>query len=154
MKGFSVFETMAEELLEGKLARLLGGRLQLLDIANALARAVEDRQSRSPEGMDLAPNRFVVRVSVDDFQELAPFLDVLQEQFSAYVMRLASAMELGVCGSARVAIEPSPSVAPARARVDASIELPDDDTHLNPEATRPMRAVPDSTPSTRRSRRH
>jgi hypothetical protein len=153
MKGFSVFETMAEELLEGKLARLLGGRLQLVDIANALARALEDRQSRSPEGIDLAPNRFVVRVSADDFQELAPFLDVLQEQFSAYVTRLAVAMELSVPGSARVAIESSPSVALARARVEAGIELPDDDAHLKPGATRPIRTVPDTTPSTRPSRR-
>ncbi len=141
MKGFSVFETMAEELLEGKLGRLLGGRLQLVDIANALARAVEDRQCCSPEGVELAPNRFVVRVNTDDFQELAPLLSDLQGQFSTYVTRLAAAMQLSLAGSARVVIEPSSSVAPARTRVDADIEPSDDDGHLKPEATRPIRPV-------------
>jgi hypothetical protein len=152
MKGFSVFEAMAEELLEGKLARLLGGRLQLVDIANALARSVEDRQTRSPEGINLAPNRFVVQVNADDYRELMPSVDALQEQFSTYVTRLAAAMELSVIGCVRVAIEPSPTVAPARARVDAGTEL----TNVacpTPEATRPMRAVPDASSSTRPSRR-
>jgi hypothetical protein len=146
MKGFSVFEAMAEELLEGKLARLLGGRLQPVDIANALARAVEDRQIRSPEGIDLAPNRFVVRVNTDDYRELAPFVDALQERFSTYVTRFAAAMELSVVGCARVAIEPSPAVAPTRLRVDAGLELPDD-AAVTPAATRPMRAVPNSSSS-------
>ena len=149
MKGFSVFEAMAEELLEGKLARLLGGRLQPVDIANALARALEDGQTRDSEGRGLAPNHFVVQVNADDVRELRPFLDALQEQFSTYVVRLAAAMELGVVGGARVMIEPSTSVPAARARVEARIDAPGAPSDPALEATRPMRLTPDSPPRRR-----
>lgn len=148
MKGFSVFEAMAEELLEGKLARLLGGRLQPVDIANALARALEDGQTCDSEGHELAPNHFVVQVNADDFRELRPFVDTLQEQFSTYVVRLAAAMELSVVG-ARVIIEPSTSVPAARTRVEARIDAPGAPFDSAPEATRPMRLAPDSPPHRR-----
>jgi hypothetical protein len=149
MKGFSVFEAMAEELLEGRLARLLGGRLHPVDIANALARALEDGQIRDPEGRDLAPNYYVVQVNADDFQDLRPFHDTLQEQFSTYVTKLAAAMQLHVVGCAHVLIEPSTSVPPARTRVEARIDPSDAPSNPAPEATRPMRLAPDSPPRRR-----
>jgi hypothetical protein len=149
MKGFSVFEAMAEELLEGKLARLLGGRLQPVDIANALARAVEDGQTRDSEGRDFAPNHYVVQVNADDFRELGPFLDTLQEQFSTYVAKLAAAMQLSITGCARVMIEPCPSVPAARTRVEARIDVSCAPSNPAPEATRPMRLAPDSPPRRR-----
>jgi hypothetical protein len=41
-KSLSRFESLARRLVEGSLSRLLGGRLQPLDVANRLAHVVED----------------------------------------------------------------------------------------------------------------
>jgi hypothetical protein len=41
-KGLSRFETVAQEMVEGALGRLFGGRLEPLDVASRLVRALED----------------------------------------------------------------------------------------------------------------
>lgn len=124
MSGLSVFEEMAEEFFEGKLGRLLGSRLQPVHIANLLARAVEDEKTVAPDGNSIAPNRFVVLVNPQDYQEMQPMLEALQERLSDYVHRFALSKRLTLIGCARVAIQPSPSVCASRARVRTSNETP------------------------------
>jgi pSer/pThr/pTyr-binding forkhead associated (FHA) protein len=56
------FEQLAQRLVEGSLGRLLGGRLELVDVGNQLAAALEDGQR---EGQ--APDLYYVRLHPDDY---------------------------------------------------------------------------------------
>ena len=146
MNGLSMFEAMAEEFVEGTLSRMLGGRLQPVDMANSLARALEDGQAVGVEGHALAPNRFVVLVNSEDYRALQTSLEALQEQLTTYVTRLAVQKRMGIVGCLQVTIQPSPSVPMARARVSTSTDTPKS-PDSGQDTTRPIPIVRRKTPS-------
>ncbi|MDX1417573.1 MAG: FhaA domain-containing protein [Candidatus Promineifilaceae bacterium] len=64
-KGLSHFEALAQELVEGKIGRMLGGRLEPLDVANQLAKVMEDVSNQ-----DQQPACYVIGLSRRDYQIL------------------------------------------------------------------------------------
>ena len=64
-KGLYRFETIAQDLVEGKLGRLFGGRLEPLDVAGRLVRVVEDSV-----GSNNGPLTFMVNLNSEDFRYL------------------------------------------------------------------------------------
>jgi len=137
MNNLSLFENFAESFFEGRLVHLLGGRLQPIDIATSIARAMEDNRTASPKGYLLAPNRFVIMVNPVDYQALQPDLESLQRQLSAYTVRLAVEENLGIRGSLQITIRPYSLVPIARVRVSASMDTQQSDDQ-GPGSTEPM----------------
>lgn len=128
MSNLTLFEDFAEGFFEGTLAHLLGGRLQPEDIANSIARAMEDNRTVSPKGYLLAPNRFVATVNPADYQALRPDLEAIQRRLSSYTMYIATRENLGIRGRLQIFITSSASVPIARVRISAYVDTqpPDD----------------------------
>ena len=113
---------MVEELFESRLCRLLGGRLHPLEIANTLAKALEDGQVAGSNGHFLAPNRFTLLVNPEGYKTLCSHIDILQEQLASYVTCVAAQNGLSVIGSLRVAIRQLPSIPAATSRVSVYLD--------------------------------
>lgn len=64
-KGLYRFESLAQELIEGKVARLFGGRLEPLDVANRLALIMENHNSNGT-----GPISFTISLNPDDYAAL------------------------------------------------------------------------------------
>lgn len=139
MGNFRVFEDMVEELFESKLSRLLGGRLHPLEIANILAKALEDGQVASSNGHFLAPNRLTVFVNPEDYKTLCHHIDILQEELALYVTCVAAQNGLSIIGSLRVAIRQLPSIPVATSRVSVYLDAPGQATVT--QGTKPMKTT-------------
>ncbi len=63
--GLFRFEAIAQELVEGKLGRLFGGRLEPLDVAGRLAQVLEDNPNH-----ETGPSTFVVGLNSEDYRYL------------------------------------------------------------------------------------
>jgi pSer/pThr/pTyr-binding forkhead associated (FHA) protein len=66
----SKFESKAEQWIEGTFGRMFGGRVQPMEVAGALARAMEDEQFTSETGEHFAPNLYWVYLNPADFDAL------------------------------------------------------------------------------------
>jgi hypothetical protein len=117
----SQLETLAEGLIEGTVARLLGARLQPVEVARYLARAMEDGRVVGARGQVVVPNAYWVRLHPDDMQALASYRDALQDELARTVASLARAAGAGMPGRPRVFLEASPAVPQRRVRVEARL---------------------------------
>lgn len=86
MKRFrlSEFEARAQRLVEGSFNRLLGGQLGALDVANRLAKALED----SGQNGRLA-DQFTIRLHPDDAARILVEQPDIETLLADYVMQLA-----------------------------------------------------------------
>jgi len=82
-KGLSRIEKLAEELVEGTFGRLFGGRLESQDVANQLARAIEDNEQdgQMPMVYNVALNPYDLRLLIEDTPDLADVLAVAAKRF-------------------------------------------------------------------------
>jgi hypothetical protein len=78
------FEQLAQRLVEGSLGRLLGGRLELVDVGNQLAMALEDGQR---EGQ--APDLYYVRLHPADYLVLWQEHPELGEKLADFLVTTA-----------------------------------------------------------------
>ena len=85
----SHLEDLAARLVEGTFARMLGARLQPIEVARHIARAMEDGQVIGAQGQIVVPNAYLVYLHPDDFQALKSYQSVLQEELVRYVAGLA-----------------------------------------------------------------
>ncbi len=70
MGKLAKFESKAEQWIEGTFGRMFGGRLQPMEVAGALARAMEDEQFTSDTGEHFAPNLYWVYLNPVDYEAL------------------------------------------------------------------------------------
>ena len=70
MGKLAKFESKAEQWIEGTFGRLFGGYLRPLEVAGALARAMEDEQFVSANGEHFAPNIYWVYLNPADYDAL------------------------------------------------------------------------------------
>ena len=70
MNKLTKFESKAEQWVEGTFGRLAGGQLQPMEVASALAHAMEDEQFTSETGEHYAPNVYWVYLSPPDYETL------------------------------------------------------------------------------------
>lgn len=61
-KGLSRFEALAQDLVEGKIGRLFGGRLEPIDVAGRLARVMEDNINGG-----FGPSTYTICLNQKDF---------------------------------------------------------------------------------------
>jgi FhaA, N-terminal domain/FHA domain len=65
------FETFMQRLFEGTFARLFPSRLEPVEIAHKLERAMEDHTLLQGEGRHLAPNVYDIYLSIKDHQQMS-----------------------------------------------------------------------------------
>jgi len=122
MNRIERFEALAERLVEGTFARLFAGYLHPLEVATHLARAMEDRRVRAPDGTFLAPTHYWIYLHPKDFGPLIAQRPSLAEDLAEHVARLAQEAGLTLTGPPVVAVEPLLDVPPRSVRVEARWE--------------------------------
>jgi hypothetical protein len=83
------FEELVQRLVEGTFARLFAGRLQPLEVANALAHALEDHVVPRPGGIPQAPNHYWVALNPIDYDALFEEQPDLVDDLAAHLFDLA-----------------------------------------------------------------
>lgn len=96
-------EDRLERLVEGVFSRAFKSGLQPVEVGRRLVREMEASRTVDVGGRALAPNRFVIRVSVEDFQRFAQFQESLLAELTATVRGYATQEGLSFLG--RVSIE-------------------------------------------------
>ena len=141
----SHLEDLAARLVEGTFARMLGARLQPIEVARHIARAMEDGQVIGAQGQIVVPNAYLVYLHPDDFQALKSYQSVLQEELVRYVAGLAREGGATMTGRPRVFLKANPGVSLRRVRVEAQIHRPrrensQEHTQAMPSLQRPTQA--------------
>jgi len=117
----SHLEDMAEQLVEGGFARMFRARLQPIEVARRIARAMQDGQVIDAQGQVVVPNAYQVYLNPDDFQALADYRDTLQEELARYVASLARQAGATMPGRPRVFLQANTSLSLRRVRVEARL---------------------------------
>ena len=97
------FEDRLERLVEGVFSRAFKSGLQPVEVGRRLVREMEASRTVDVSGRALAPNRFVIRVAVEDFQRFAQVQESLLAELTATVRGYAAQENLHFLG--RVSIE-------------------------------------------------
>ena len=83
------FEEVVQRLVEGTFARLFAGRLRPLEVANALARALEDHAVPRSDQLPLAPNHYWVALNPADHTALLAQQSSLADDLAQHLFDLA-----------------------------------------------------------------
>jgi len=119
MSKIARFEALAERLVEGTFARLFAGRLQPLEVATHLTRAMEDYQVLTPDGTLQAPTRYWVYLHPEDRSALMAQQPALEAELARHVAELAAQAGLVLDVTPVVHVVPDEGMDPREVRVDA-----------------------------------
>ncbi len=125
MNRIARFEALAQQLVEGTFARLFAGPLHPLEVATQVARAMEDAQTRAPEGLPLAPTSYRIDLHPQDLVALRERHPSPEEELSRYVEDLARQAGLALPASPVIILNPVPDLPPHTVRVQAFSEPPE-----------------------------
>lgn len=117
MNIFIRLERMLEEALDG-LFRRSGGRLQPVEIARRLARALEDNRRVSVSRV-YAPNAFRVALATAEYEAFLPFMGTLTRELNGYLLDVARRQELFFLGPVSIEFEGREGLAPTELKVEA-----------------------------------
>lgn len=119
MGRFTRFETIAERLVEGTFARLFAGRLEPREVGLHLARAIEDHEVVSPEGLHQAPTHYSVYIHPVDLAALAADRPALEGELAGYLAELAAQADTLLSTRPTVKVLGDAGLEPRQVRVDA-----------------------------------
>lgn len=119
MSRITRFETVAERLVEGTFARLFAGPLQAHEVSLHLARAMEDNQMISPEGIHQAPTHYQVYLHPDAAAALAAERPALEQELATVISELAAQANLVLPFSPTVQMLPGSGLEPHQVRIEA-----------------------------------
>lgn len=122
MRPMARVERFFERLVERPTARVFGTRLQPIQVLRRVEREMESGL-RHRAGRDLAPDRFMVRLSPDDAYGLGP-LDAVAAELASGALAFARAHRLTLTERPRVSIEPDAGVARGDIEVAAAFSAP------------------------------
>jgi pSer/pThr/pTyr-binding forkhead associated (FHA) protein len=88
------FESKAEQWIEGTFGRMFGGRLQPMEVAGALSRAMEDEQFTTDTGEHFAPNFYWVYLNPADYEALREAQPDLPVDLARSLIELATRANL------------------------------------------------------------
>jgi len=104
------FEDRLEQLVEGMFARAFRSGLQPVELGRRLVRDMDASRRISVNGQTLVPNRFVVRVSQEDYARFDQAIQSLTTELASTVRNHAKDTGLTFLGRVSVEIEPDPSL--------------------------------------------
>jgi hypothetical protein len=118
------FEDALEDALETSFARAMKGKLQPVEIAKRLARAME-RDCTVGVGEVWAPNEYEVRLSPRDYANLEAYRQVLQKRLAEYLAGHARERELTLLDAPIVTLMADVAAADGRPQISAELtDLP------------------------------
>lgn len=120
MNKLAKFESFIEQFVEGTFGHLFSGRLQPLEVAHALARALEDQRIVDEQGRSIAPNVFWVYLNPADYDALRADQPSLPEDLARSVGELAGRADLLMTEPPSVEIVSSDQI--PRGRVSAAAQ--------------------------------
>lgn len=135
------FEEIVQQLVEGTFSRLFAGRLRPIQVANALAHAMEDQALSRPGSAPLAPNHYQVALNPADHSALLASQPCLADDLARHLLDLAHQAGFALPQLPIVDLVPRPEVALHRVQVSAHRQQPGDD-ELG-DSTRQMALAPD-----------
>lgn len=110
---------MAEQWVEGTFARLFGGHIHLLEVANHVARAMEDACSQAADGTPLAPTHYRIDLHPQDLDALRVRHPAPEEELARYVEELARQAGMVLPTAPMIILNPLPDLPPHAVRVQA-----------------------------------
>lgn len=113
------FEKVVQRLVEGTFARLFAGRLRPLEVANALAHALEDHAVPRSGDLPLAPNHYRVALNSADYGALIAQQPNLDQDLAQHLMDLAHQLGYALPHSPDVKLASQPDVPLHQVRVTA-----------------------------------
>jgi hypothetical protein len=118
-------ESVFEAVFEGSFRRVFNPRLQPIEVAHALERAMLADKAVGPSSVDV-PSRYVARLNPADFDRFAPARNAHERSLAAYVDRRADEENLRPLGRIEVELVRDPSVARSFVKVDTRWDQPPD----------------------------
>jgi hypothetical protein len=107
LKGF---EQRLERLVEGVFSRAFKSGLQPVEVGSRLIREMEASRTVDLNGRALAPNRFVIRVAVEDFRRFAEIQESLLAELTATVKSYAAQENLQFLGRVSIEFQADPAL--------------------------------------------
>ncbi|MDR5708416.1 MAG: DUF3662 and FHA domain-containing protein [Armatimonadota bacterium] len=117
------WEQRLEALVEGLLYRAGGGRVQPLEVARQLMRAMDRHHAVSVLRV-YAPNEFEVALSPQDFEALLPFSRAIQEELRVFLQQHAEERGYTLMGPILVRFAPAEALPAGHLRVRTRV-VPD-----------------------------
>jgi hypothetical protein len=113
------FEGIVQRLVEGTFARLFAGRLRPLEVANALADAMEDHAVYEPGTSPQAPNHYWVTVNPEDYAALLAQQPDLNDALGRHLYDMADQLGFELPHAPVVSLSAQASVPLHQVRVSA-----------------------------------
>ncbi len=114
------FEDWLSRLLEGGLGRLLGAKLQPVDLAKRLVEYMEDHRTVGA-GRVYVPNNYRVYTAPETRASFTKFESTLSEELAAYIRSVAAERGYQFVGRVRVGLIPDNSVGREQLRIEADL---------------------------------
>jgi hypothetical protein len=118
------FERRLEGLVEGAFARAFKGRVEPVEIANALDREAADKAAIVSAGRTLVPNDFVVELGPDDFGRIGPYAQPLGAELAQMMRESAQENQWSFVGPVTVTFEEVTDLETGMFRIRSGVSSP------------------------------
>ncbi len=117
MPKLTRMEGWITRLVEEPFVRLFAKRLLPQDVAQALARALEDAEERLPDGRTAIPGTVQIFLHPDDWMALRTHLPAIDTQLTQALAQIVQHADLVLNGAAEVQLQPDSTLAPHSVRI-------------------------------------
>lgn len=118
------FERRLEGLIEGTFARAFKGRVEPVEIANALDREASDKAAIVSAGRTLVPNDYVVELGTADYERIGPYAEPLGAELAQMLRESAQENQWSFVGPVTVAFEEVADLETGMFRVRSGVSSP------------------------------
>jgi hypothetical protein len=115
------FERRLEGLVEGAFARAFKGRVEPVEIANALDREAADKAAIVSAGRTLVPNDYVVELGPTDYERIGPYADPLGRELATMLRESAEENSWSFVGPVTVLFEEAPELDTGMLRIRSGV---------------------------------
>src|SRR5262245_13955862 len=123
MASLGGFERLIESLVERSLIAPLRGRVQPIEIAKRLERAMQEGALVNV-GTSIAPNEYVARLHPDDFQPLAAARSMIERELARHLARIGAHRGYAFLAPPIVRLVADPATARRAIETDAALREP------------------------------
>ncbi|WP_210480021.1 DUF3662 and FHA domain-containing protein [Naasia sp. SYSU D00948] len=114
------FERGLERAVNGAFARTFKSNLQPIEITAALRKELDTRAAVVSRDRVLAPNRFAVRLSGEDFERMSAMGPSLTDELTRLVQQHAQSQGYQFAGGVSIGLDRDDSLAPGLVQVDSA----------------------------------
>jgi hypothetical protein len=114
-------EAFMQRIVEGPFARLFPSKLEPVELARKLERALEDNTMLQSEGRRLSPNVYDVYLSIKDHQQLAPSQSMLVRDWQNHLVEFARQRRYTLRTMPVIRLHADSSLATGTVRIEAEL---------------------------------